>query len=69
MSHEIYGFKHPHAQWEGMLALDIWYQMLYRKIDMQYCFDDRYLNMNPMYRGLVERDDGDGREYVTLSNG
>jgi hypothetical protein len=29
MSHEIYGFKHPHAEWEGILALDIWYQMLY----------------------------------------
>ena len=30
MSHEVYGFKHPHAQWEGILALDIWYQLLYR---------------------------------------
>lgn len=25
MCHEIYGFKHPHTEWEGMLALDIWY--------------------------------------------
>jgi len=25
MCHEIYGLKHPHRQWEGILALDIWY--------------------------------------------
>ena len=25
MSHEVYGFKHPHSEWEGLLALDIWY--------------------------------------------
>lgn len=47
MCHEVYGFKHPHTQWEGILALDIWYQLLYRQIDAQYPFDDRYMNMNP----------------------
>lgn len=50
MSHEIYGFKHPHCQWEGILALDVWYNLLYREIDAKYPFDDRYLNMNPMQR-------------------
>lgn len=40
MSHEIYGFKYPHSEWEGMLALDIWYQMLYKEIDAQYPFKD-----------------------------
>lgn len=35
MSHVFYGFKSPHHQWEGILALDIWYQMLYMKIDSQ----------------------------------
>ena len=25
MSHIFYGFKHPHSEWEGILALDIWY--------------------------------------------
>lgn len=25
MCHEIYGLKHPHRQWEGIIALDIWY--------------------------------------------
>jgi len=33
MSHEMYGFKHPHRQWEGILALDIWYQLLYKTVD------------------------------------
>lgn len=50
MSHEIYGFKHPHEQWEGILALDIWYNLLYREIDAKYPFDDRFMNMNPMQR-------------------
>ena len=53
MSHEIYGFKHPHTEWEGILALDIWYQMLYREIDAKYSFDDRYMNMNPMARRRI----------------
>lgn len=30
MSYVVYGFKPPHREWEGILALDIWYQMLYR---------------------------------------
>lgn len=50
MSHEIYGFKHPHRQWEGILALDIWYQLLYKNIDAQYQFDDKFIDMNPMAR-------------------
>lgn len=48
MCHEIYGLKHPHLEWEGILALDIWYQLLYLNIDKQYPFNDDYLNMNPM---------------------
>lgn len=64
MSHEFYGFKIPHHEWEGMLALDIWYQMLYKEIDAQYAFDDNYLNMNPMAKKVV-MDDGDGQgQYV-----
>jgi hypothetical protein len=50
MSHEIYGFKHPHTQWEGILALDVWYNLLYREIDAKYPFDDKFMNMNPMQR-------------------
>ena len=50
MCHEIYGFKHPHHEWEGILALDIWYQMLYKEIDEKYPFDETKLNMNPMTR-------------------
>lgn len=53
MSHEIYGFKHPHTQWEGILALDVWYNLLYREIDAKYPFDDRHLNLNPMQRRRV----------------
>lgn len=33
MCHEIYGLKTPHTQWEGILALDIWYNLLYKNID------------------------------------
>ena len=50
MSHEIYGFKHPHSEWEGILALDIWYQMLYNEIDAKYPFNEEYFDMNPMVR-------------------
>ena len=66
MSHEIYGFKHPHAQWEGILALDIWYNLLYREIDAKYPFDDKFMDMNPMSR-LKIQSDGDG-EYVQYSD-
>ena len=58
MCHEIYGFKHPHAEWEGILALDIWYQLLYRNIDEKYPFDDRYFNMNPMSRYRILKENG-----------
>lgn len=64
MSHEIYGFKHPHCRWEGILALDVWYNLLYREIDAKYPFDERHLNLNPMQRrkyngsGSVTMDDG-----------
>lgn len=64
MSHEFYGFKAPHHEWEGILALDIWYNALYKLIDAQYPFDDNYLNMNPMAKKVV-MDDGDGQgQYV-----
>ena len=53
MSHEIYGFKHPHSEWEGILALDIWYQMLYHQIDEAYPFNDRLMNMNPMTKKKI----------------
>ena len=56
MSYVVYGFKQPHTEWEGILALDIWYQMLYREIDAQYPFNDEYLDMNPM--SVRKEDDG-----------
>ena len=64
MSHEIYGLKHPHYKWEGILALDIWYNLLYREIDAKYPFDEMHMNLNPMQRrkyngsGSVVMDDG-----------
>ena len=65
MCHEIYGFKHPHHEWEGILALDIWYQMLYKAIDEKYPFDETKLGMNPMFRKKVLKD-ADDREYVMM---
>ena len=56
MCHEIYGLKHPHHEWEGILALDIWYQLLYRAIDEKYPFDETKMGMNPMFRKKVETD-------------
>lgn len=67
MSHEIYGYKHPHTEYEGILALDIFYNLLYKNIDGEYPFDDKYLNMNPMARLLVQSDD-DG-EFVEYGDG
>lgn len=61
MSHVIYGFKSPHTYWEGILALDIWYQMLWKNIDEKYPFDDKLLNKNPMTfdeNGNIEDFDG-----------
>lgn len=66
MSHEIYGFKHPHAQWEGILALDIFYNLLYREIDAKYPFDDRFMNMNPMQRRPLVRAT---TNYVVMDDG
>ena len=66
MSHEIYGFKHPHAQWEGILALDVWYNLLYREIDAKYPFDDKFMNMNPMQRRPVVRAT---KNYVVMDDG
>lgn len=66
MSHIIYGFKTPHAQWEGMLALDIWYQMLYRELDGKYLnsdmFNEDYLNVNPMSK--LEVHESESGKYV-----
>ena len=67
MSHEIYGFKHPHAQWEGILALDIFYNLLYREIDAKYPFDDRFMNMNPMQRRPLVR--ATPKSYVVMDDG
>ena len=53
MSHEMYGLKHPHCEWEGILALDVWYNLLYREIDAKYPFDERHMNLNPMQRRKV----------------
>lgn len=75
MCHEIYGFKHPHRKWEGILALDIWYNMLYREIDAKYPFDERLFNMNPMTRRLIHASGsaktveyGDSGRTVTLNS-
>ena len=57
MSCIAYGFKQPHAQWEGILALDIWYQLLYLAIDAQYPFKDEYVDRNPMSKLKVKEDD------------
>ena len=62
MSYVVYGFNPPHRQWEGILALDIWYQMLYHAIDEKYPFNYDYIDRNPMQKLKVE-DDG-GRKYV-----
>ena len=47
MSYEVYGFKHPHQEWEGVLALDIWYQALYNEIDGKYPFNESFIDRNP----------------------
>ena len=62
MSYLVYGFKQPHEEWEGILALDIWYQMLYHAIDEQYPFKYDYVDRNPMQK-LKVRTDGSGK-YV-----
>lgn len=67
MSHGIYGLKHPHAQWEGILALDVWYNLLYREIDAKYPFDENCLNRNPMQRRKFSVDDG--QKYVMMDDG
>lgn len=67
MSHEIYGFKHPHHQWEGILALDFFYNLLYKEIDAKYPFDDRYMNMNPMQRRKAF--ESFPNKYVEMDNG
>lgn len=56
MSHLVYGLKHPHHEWEGILALDIWYNLLYKNIDSNYPFDYTKFNMNPMVRKRVYQD-------------
>lgn len=66
MSHEIYGFNHPHYQWEGILALDIWYNLLYKQIDAKYPFDDKFMDMNPMSRLKIQNDESG--EYVQYSD-
>ena len=64
MSYEVYGLKNPHHEWEGILALDIWYQFLYKNIDAQYPFDDKKFNLNPMSRYRVKVEGG--REYIDV---
>ena len=68
MCHEFYGFKAPHHEWEGILALDIWYQMLYLNIDKAYPFNDSYLNMNPMLRKKIQVD-ANNNKYIVLDSG
>jgi hypothetical protein len=67
MSHEIYGFKHPHCQWEGILALDIFYNLLYKEIDAKYPFNERYFEMNPMQRRTLCK--ADNINYVVMDDG
>ena len=45
-----------------MLALDIFYNLLYKEIDAKYPFDDKYMNMNPMSRISVNMDGN--RQFV-----
>ena len=63
MSYIVYGFKQPHEEWEGILALDIWYQMLYHAIDEKYPFNYDYLDKNPMQK-LKVHVDSRGNKYV-----
>ena len=67
MCHEFYGLKSPHCEWDGMLALDIWYNMLYKEIDCGYSFDESYFDVTPMsqLKIPVERNGDDvTRRYV-----
>ena len=65
MCHTFYGYRSPHSEWEGLLALDIWYNLLYRSIDAEYPFDDSLLNMNPMTRRQVKNNEDSLGDYVT----
>lgn len=59
MCHEFYELKQPHRKWEGVLALDIWYNMLYKEIDEKYAFDDALYGRNPMAKiEILTNDDG-----------
>lgn len=62
MCHEFYGLNSPHSQWDGIIALDIWYNMLYKEIDCGYAFDESYFDVNPMSK--LEIHVQDGRRYV-----
>ena len=68
MSYIFYGFDHPHSEWEGILALDIWYNNLYKEIDAQYPFDEKYFNMSPMSRRVKKKEDNT-RYYVEADDG
>lgn len=68
MSHEMYGLKHPHQQWEGILALDIWYNLLYKEIDAKYPFEDKYMGLNPMQRREIYTSD-ENEKYVAMDDG
>lgn len=50
MCYEVYGLKSPHSEWEGILALDVWYQLLYKNIDCGYAFKEDYIDRNPMVK-------------------
>lgn len=65
MSYEVYGFKHPHQEWEGVLALDIWYQALYNEIDGKYPFNESFIDRNPMTRHIVKTEGT--RKYIDCS--
>ena len=53
-----YGFKSPHLEWEGVLALDIWYQTLYNKIDKEYFGEDFFNPKNQYESPMKVNEDG-----------
>ena len=58
------------------MALDVWYNLLYKEIDAKYPFDDNLMNMNPMQRRQLCLDGSikcvcmdDGRKLVLHEDG
>lgn len=72
LCHEVYGTREAHSRWEGILALDIWYQLLYRAVDQRYPFDPSLSGVSPMAKleikgtqdGLARYVQWDGKNFL-----